>query len=329
MPMSLYNRRALLAALRPFFVVMVLLSGTGSAAESERTPLRFGVCADVHKDIMHDADQRLQTFVDQMNHKKVNFIIQLGDFCRPAPQNDGFMRIWRSFLGHGYHVLGNHDMDGGFTRDQTMAYWRIPGKYYTFDAGDFRFIVLDGNDKTKPPQPGYARYIGSAQQQWLRRQLAATDRPIVVFSHQSLCLDNCIENAPAIRALLEDANRAAGRRKVIACFSGHHHIDHWQRINGIDYFQINSMSYFWMGSDYQHVRYSDDIDKAFPYIKYTAPYRDPLYAVVTLGIDGSIRIEGTQSAWVGPSPTDLGYDKGQKETIIPAISTRRIGAPGR
>ena len=28
------------------------------------TRLRFGLCADPHKDIMHDADQRLRIFID-------------------------------------------------------------------------------------------------------------------------------------------------------------------------------------------------------------------------------------------------------------------------
>ncbi len=29
----------------------------------------FGICADPHKDIMHDADERLRVFVDEMNER--------------------------------------------------------------------------------------------------------------------------------------------------------------------------------------------------------------------------------------------------------------------
>ena len=323
MQTSTFSRRRFLAGL------CVLVAGRApvraeSRGASAQKALRFGICADVHKDVMHDADERLTAFVDRMNREKVDFIVQLGDFCRPYPKNDDFMAVWRSFAGPGYHVLGNHDMDGGFTREQTAAYYRMPAKYYTFDRGDFRFVVLDGNDKTEPPQQGYARYIGVAQQRWLREQLAATDRRIIVFSHQSLETAGGVENGAAIRALLEDANRTAGRRKVVACFSGHHHIDYGRRINGIDYIQINSASYFWMGGDYQHVRYSDAVDKAYPWIKYTAPYRDPLFALVSLEADGTVRIEGTRSAWVGPSPFDLGYAPDKDNRIVPAISTRRL-----
>ena len=54
-----------------------------TVARGDEVPgeLRFGVIADVHKDIMHDADQRLRTFVDTMKKEDVNFIVQLGDFC--------------------------------------------------------------------------------------------------------------------------------------------------------------------------------------------------------------------------------------------------------
>jgi len=137
------------------------------------------------------------------------------------------------------------------------------------------------------------------------------------------------EGQAAIRRILEAANRAAGKRKVFACFNGHHHIDGCRRINGIDYIHINSMSYFWMGSKYQHVRYSDEIDKAYPYIKYTAPYRAPLFALVTLEADGAFRIEGTRSQWVGPSPSDLGYPVKAGSGITPGIADRRVepGAP--
>ncbi len=298
-----------------------------SANEPDPKTLRFGICSDVHKDIMHDADSRLRTFVDRMNRERVDLIIHLGDFCRPIPANDGFLAIWRSFDGPRHHVLGNHDMDGGATREQTVACWGMPAKYYAFDAGGFHFIVLDGNDKTDPPQQGYARYIGTEQQQWLREELARTDLPTLVFSHQSLDTENGVANSGAIRGILEQARQADGRPKVLACFSGHFHMDYCRQINGIYHVQINSMSYFWMGGKCQHVRYSPEIDRDHPWIRYTAPYEDPLFAIVTLHADGTISIEGTQSKWVGPSPWDVGYPQDRKDQIAPQISSRRLEIP--
>lgn len=323
MGMHRMNRRAMLARLVGAGLATWLLCGY-AAAEPPREPVRFGVCADVHKDIMHDADQRLSVFVERMNREKVGFIVQLGDFCRPIPANDGFLATWRSFNGPAYHVLGNHDMDGGFTREQTVAYWNMPARYYAFELGGFHFIVLDGNDKTDPPQPGYARYIGDEQQQWLRRELAGTRLPTIVFSHQSLEADGGVTNGQAIRRILEEANRCEDAGKVVACFSGHHHMDYCRQINGIQYVQINSMSYFWMGGDYQRVRYGSEIDRTHPWIKYTAPYKEPLFAVVTLIPDGTIAIEGTQTEWVGPSPWDLNYPEDHADWIAPGISACRL-----
>jgi hypothetical protein len=101
-------------------------------------------------------------------------------------------------------------------------------------------------------------------------------------------------------------------------------MDYCRQINSIQYIQINSTSYFWMGSEYQHVRYGPQIDRDYPWIKYTAPYAQPLFALVTLAPDGTITIEGTQSKWVGPSPWDVGYPQDHRERITPRVSSRRL-----
>ncbi len=57
-----------------------VLSFTPSFTSEKRT-LNFGIVADVHKDLMPDANDRLEKFISEANHRKVDFIIQLGDFC--------------------------------------------------------------------------------------------------------------------------------------------------------------------------------------------------------------------------------------------------------
>ena len=275
--------------------------------DERRTKVRFGICADVHKDIIHDADRRLKIFIDAMNRERVDFIVQLGDFCRPYPANLGFMAIWNQFAGLGYHVLGNHDTDGGFTREQTLEFWGTKEKYYSFDTGGFHFMVLDGNDVKKENRaPGYPRFIGAEQLDWLKADLERTDNPTITFSHQSLENDQSIENNAEVRAVLENANKAAGFQKVVASFSGHHHIDFVRTINDIHYIQINSMSYKWVGEKYRHARFSPEIEEAHPWVSYTVPYEDPLFAVVTLSADGTLKIDGTKSRFIPPLPSELG-----------------------
>ena len=288
-------------------------------------PFRFGIIADVHKDIMHDADERLSAFIAEMKKGKVDFIVQLGDFCVPKEGNKGFLDIWNSFDGPRYHVLGNHDTDGGYKREETVAWWKMTARYYSFDRSGVHFVVLDGNDRPENHAGGYPRFIADDQVEWLRKDLAATNLPTILFIHQSLERpdDGGVQNGAAVRKVLEQANADAGKRKVVACFSGHHHRDYVRQINDIVYPQINSASYHWVGGNFLKVRYSEEIDKAHPYIKYTVPYKDPIFALVTIdNARGFLSIEGRRSSFVGPAPWELGRDRDYWDagTLTPHVS---------
>jgi predicted phosphodiesterase len=299
----------------------------GESANHERGSLKFGLCADVHKDIMHDADSRLKAFVEDASEEELDFIIQLGDFCRPYDYNLGYMSIWNSFPGKTFHVIGNHDMDGGFTREQVVEYWNAEGPYYSFDCKGYHFVVLDGNDENPSPDrpSGYARYLGKEQLLWLEEDLDNTQLPTAVFIHQGLDNDlGGIYNATRSRLVLEKANERAGFQKVQFVFSGHHHQDYHNEINGIHYIQINSMSYQWLGDDFKHIRYSEAIDEQFPWIKYTVPYRDPLWAIAEISGD-TFKLHGRNSSFVGPTPEEMGVDMdAYGYPIVPYISDKEI-----
>ncbi len=301
--------------------------------EDENRVVRFGLMTDVHKDVIHDADHRLGVFIKRMKKWQPDFIIQLGDFCIPIPENQKFLNIWNRFEGPRYHVLGNHDMDGdgnhrpdrayAFTPEETMAFLAMKKRYYSFDVQGIHFIVLDGNEQG-PGQAPYYRYILDEQATWLREDLAATTFPTVVFIHQSLERDlDGVGNQGAIRAILEQPKLKSGEGKVIACFSGHHHRDYVREVHGILYPQMNSMSYHWLGEKFIHDSYGPEIAKKHPDLKYTAPYKDPLYARVTIDQKrGFLQIEGVKSQFVGPSPWELGAsrEKLNDATLTPNLS---------
>ncbi len=288
--------------------------------------LRFGLIADVHHDIMHDGVERLQAFIDEADKRKMGFVMQLGDFCRPYDYNRPFMDVWEQFKGPKYHLLGNHDTDGGFTRQQTMDYWGMKERYYSFDNSGYHFIILDGNDSNPKPWSGYNRYINKEQQDWLKKDLASNDLTTFVFSHQTLeNEDGGVDNQKAIRQILEDANKSAGFTKVVASICGHHHTDYMTQISGIYYVQINSASYRWVGGDHQHIRYSKQIDEKYPWIKYTIPYKDPLFTFVEINPKGYLTIEGRSSEFVGPGPKEMGLPKkAPNNPIVAKISDFEI-----
>ena len=301
-----------------------------SLSAQKNGPIRIGMCTDVHLPTMHDSEFRITKFIDAMKAEKPDFIIELGDFGTPDPKYAHLFEIWNSFPGEKYHVIGNHEMDGGFTLEQALAYRQMKKSYYSFDKKGFHFIVLDGNDKPDPSAKGYKQFIGTDQIAWLKDDLSKTTSPVIIFSHQGLTFykgadeDYGVQNYRDVQAILETHNKQYPARKVIACFNGHTHWDYAEKINGIWYITITSMSYHWLGEKYVSIRYGEEVDRNFKWIKYTAPFKEPLFTLVEISPKGAIKIAGKKSEWVGPTPWELGYPERLKEYMRPAISERKL-----
>lgn len=300
----------------------------------------FGLSSDIHIDMMPDSKERIKTYLAHMKREKVDFLIDLGDFCHPTPNNIPFIDYWQSFGIKTYYALGNHDMDKG-TKEDFMAFVGMKKRYYSFDRAGVHFVVLDPNnlyiDGEYIPysnanfyKPSEQRaYIDPQQMEWLKEDLQKTNNPCLIFSHQSFENPKACKNQNVVREIFEECNRKAGYNKIVACFSGHDHTDLMKEINGIYYLQINSMSYQWLGAKYQsEARYSKELHKQFPHLKNIIPYKDPLYAKVTIG-EGELVLEGVQSSFVPPTPADLGIKDGVYGDLplVPLISDRKIEFP--
>jgi 3',5'-cyclic AMP phosphodiesterase CpdA len=288
---------------------------------------RFGVISDVHQDIVPDGVERIRAFVAAMTEAKADFVVELGDFCTPKEANRGFLSAWSAFAGPRHHVLGNHDMDGGFSREQAAAFYGMPARYYAFDGGSFLGIVLDGNDPGGKAS-GYARYVAADQCSWLERTLAAATQPAVVLAHQPFDDAQGVENGPEVRAILEKAERARAGR-VLATFAGHLHLDYLRTIGGLPYVQINSAAYYWLGEAGQSLDYFPaETHERYKSLRFVAAYRDPLWALVEVDrAAGEIRISGRRTGWVGPSAIErarMAPERPNIEFIRPAIGDRRI-----
>ncbi|MBL7817160.1 MAG: hypothetical protein JNL70_19205 [Saprospiraceae bacterium] len=284
--------------------------------------VKIGWITDVHHGYCTDAQKRLETFIHEANGKKLDFILQGGDFCHPTAESKPFLDVWNSFKGEKYHVLGNHDMDKG-TKQQIMDMWGMKEKYYSFDKGDFHFIVLDCNYILKDGQYlDYAHgnfyisqknrdHIHPEQIEWLKNDLATTNKQCIIISHQSI--DEIwggygVSNRLDVRKVIDDANNRADFQKVVACFCGHHHVDDHSYINKVHYFQMNSASYYYVGEGF-----GSDGAKAM--------YKDPLFAFVTIDPSGKIAIEGRQSQFVSPTPMEKKYRDAARISAV--ISDRK------
>lgn len=303
--------------------------------------VKFGIFADLHVDIMHDAQQRLEAFLDACRAENVDFIIHLGDFCYPEsrhvickPENrpinienalhtptyadkDRIISLFRDFEKPGYHVIGNHDCDM-CSKEEVLQYYGVDYKpYYSFDVGGFHFIVLDPNYYHKDGQyisycngnyfdaEGDLPYLPPEQLRWLEADLEKTPYPSVLFSHERLTEDHCgIRNAPSLRKILSEAPN-----KVVLALNGHEHMDNVWKVDNTWFLNINSISNYWLGEEYTCMgRFGKEIDEKYPNIRYVVPYQDPVFSFITLEESGA-RLQGTQGSFVGITPDAQGVNK--------------------
>ena len=307
---------------------LVMIAGLSACRTTKEKPVRFAIASDFHAPDIPDGEHRVATFIKAANDEKVDFIIELGDFCRLDSASQVYRDLWNSFPGDKYHVIGNHDMDR-YTFEEYTQGMNMPARYYSFDHGDFHFIVLDGNnlfDGKKYTHYARANYyvdakkrahIDPEQMDWLKKDLAATNKRCILFSHQSI--EEALNNGAEVRKILEAENQRAGFKKVVMAFGGHNHSNYSKEINGITYVQINSASYVWIGEPTQtEKRYSKEINDRFGGIlKYSMTYTEPLYAIVTLNSKGAT-LKGTNAEFVPPTPKDLNMN--DSVGVFPLVS---------
>lgn len=261
-------------------VSMIVMTQTAEGLE----PVKFAIASDFHAPDVPGGLERVESFVSNAVAEKADFIIELGDFARLDSAGRCYHDVWNSFPGYRYHVIGNHDCDS-YAKEEYAAGIGMLGRYYSFDRGDFHFIILDNNNwadgegNIHPYDHGnyYGKstdWMDTEQMEWLKRDLASTDKKCVLFSHQSI--DFRLKNGEEVRRILERENERAGFRKVVLVFSGHDHSNYHREINGINYVQINSASYVWIGKDTRSdKRFSPEINSRYGLMKYSMMYKEP------------------------------------------------------
>jgi len=305
----------------------ILLPRQVMAALSKiKKPIKLGMIADLHQDVMHDGPARLKAFLDAMKEEKPDALVQLGDFAYPTKKNEVVTKAFEKAHPKALHVLGNHEIDGGHSFDQVAKLWGMKGRYYTENVNGLDLIVLDGNEKPKNHKRGYPKYVGQEQLEWLAKQLKTLKGPILVISHQPLAGPGSIDNAGEVQALL---NAAAD--KVLLAVNGHTHIDHVAKEGKLSYLHVNSASYKWVGGSHRNKSYPAEVHSRFRWVEYTCPYRDSLFATLTLDPDnGRIELKGRESQWVGKSPSQLAiptkYGLTNGKEICPKIRGRQLGS---
>ncbi len=323
----------------------------------------FAIFADLHLDITPTALDYFRQFEKELSERKVDFVVELGDIHVFRPWIEEYFRDPEGFITKDeyksdfeYHkeyylrylevkkmlpglvaVLGNHDHDRA-DKEYLKRMLSVPSPYYSFKSEGFVFIILDTNNYyingefIPYDNQNYMRdkregklldALGKVQLAWLERELSAAEGPVVIFSHAALDTDVCEREEFA--AILRGARNAGTH--IVMCANGHNHIDALCEVDGIKYWEVNSMTYRFTGRRYPPVdRYGEELAGRYKNIRYGAPYTKPLFAFVTISEDGHVKIEGRSAAYIPPYPEEIGFTERSAKTGGPHIDDREFYA---
>lgn len=260
--------------------------------------VRMAMIADLHHGLAPDAAARFDAFEAAVRQRAdLDLVAQLGDFCHPGAESEPLTRRWRAIGVSQLNVLGNHDMDLG-TKAEIMAQWGMPARYGAYDVGAFRFVVLDLNNLRRggaivPYANGNyfedgvtCDWADPEQLAWLAAELRRGAKPTILLSHQPLGFGTPGKPLPEpqteVLRVVVGARGANPAGAVVACLSGHLHLDRFEAYEGIPCLSVNSASYFW----HQGMH----------------PYRDPLFAFLELDPAGELRLIGRKGAFANAPP---------------------------
>ena len=203
------------------------------------------------------------------------FIVELGDFIDAADSVNaelGYLkRINRDFSAickHRHYVLGNHCVHT-LTKEEFLDGVEQEQSYYSFDSGDFHFVVLDACFRNDGEPYGRKNFkwtdpnVPQAELEWLKADLKGTTKRTIVFAHQRLDVStqHGVKNGSDVRNVLEESG------KVLAVMQGHSHQNDYRDIGGIHYCTFVAMVE-------------------------GAGIESSGYSLMSLGRDGTIRVNG-------------------------------------
>ncbi len=226
-------------------------------AKSRETKLRIGLVTDLHFADKAPAGTRhyretlgkLNEAAMQFGQHKLDFVVELGDFIDAAASVDVERRYLKKvntafskICNDRHYVLGNHCVDT-LTKEEFLGGIEKQRSYYSFDRGEFHFVVLDSCFRGDGQPYGRRNFkwtdanVPAAELDWLKADLQASQYPVIVFAHQRLDVANNhgVKNNADVRKVLESSGN------VLAVFQGHSHQNDLKSIGGIHYCTLVAM----------------------------------------------------------------------------------------
>ena len=241
-----------------FLFCMTIITGCHSSELNPEKTIRFAVFADVQYCSIHEelngrhymlAKEQLAEAIRQINEKKPDFVLNLGDLIDHKWENyPVILAELDNLQAPLFSVVGNHDFSVPENRKlQVFAKLEMPAPYYMFRYGQWRFLALNTSDVSlhawpknsdkdknsqeiiaklypREKQRGFNGGYSNEQLMWINAQLQEAyenNEKVVIFQHCPVFSDN-----PAIAVLNPEKLLALIDRypdTVQLCLSGHHH----------------------------------------------------------------------------------------------------------
>ncbi len=251
-------------------------SGPIERSGTDRDALvKFGIIADIQycdcdtrgSRYYRNSLQKLEEGVVNLNRAEVQFTVNLGDLVdRDTPKNmDSILVRLDKLNAPVFNLTGNHDYEGVQDNNQLYRQLGMPGEYYSFSQGDWRFIMLNTNEiasyanvagtekeeelelllqkiaeEDRPNGAEYNGGISEKQLKWLEEELEKSRQEsmnTLIFTHHPLY---GVKGLTALNDLqvIELLSRYPIVKGVI---SGHHHAGAFGEYKGIPFITIEGM----------------------------------------------------------------------------------------
>lgn len=290
--------------------------------------IRFLIFSDLHYDDAAGGDKRLDNILEKARSRSVDFIVSLGDLCKPISENRRIIDSFHSLGVPFYNVIGNHETDQS-TICEIINFFSLSSPYYSVIHNGYKLIFMNTcylND-AGVEKPYYMRnfkhkscshpIVPTKELQWLQDEL--TDgMKCIVFSHHSFVNEFAkrgVSNRADVRELFKG-------KSVLLCLNGHDHGDGYSYLDGVSYMTINSANYAWLGSQ---IASNDSLQEKYAYLQGMLQYEQAMCAYIEID-DDEIRICGEEGQYLSVTPDDILLHDYQWNgvSIKPRISSRCI-----